>query len=75
MDNYNVTFTGNNDVFHVLPKTALPEDVADELLKHEWTGKNLHEEFVTSRRQGEKSIWDKMTKRKLKTFKSQLAVT
>ena len=75
MDNYSITFTGNNAAFHVLSKAALPEDVADELLKHDRIGKNQHEEFVTSRRQGEKSIWDKMTKRKLETFKSQLAVT
>ena len=70
MDNYNVTFTENNAVFHVVSKAILPEDSADELLKHNRIGKNLYEEFVTSRVQGEKS-----EKRKLKTFKSQLAVT
>ena len=75
MDNYNVTFTENNAVFNVVSKAVLPEDVAGELLNHDSIGKNLYEEFVTSRIQGEESIWGKLTKRKLRTFKSQLAVT
>ena len=80
MDNYNVTFTDvtfteNNTVFIVVSKAVLPEDVADELLKHERIGRKLYGECVTSRIQGKKSIWDTMTKRKLKTFKSQFAVT
>ena len=75
MDNCNVSYTENNAVFDVVSKAVLPEDVAEEPVKHDRIGKNLYEEFVTSRIQGEKSIWDKMTKRKLKTFKSQLAVT
>ena len=70
MGNYDVTFTKNNAVFNVVSKAVLPEDVADELLKHDSIEKNLYEEFVTSRIQGEESIWYKMTKRKVKTFKS-----
>lgn len=72
---FDVTFTENNSVFNVISKAVLSEDIADELLQHDSIGMKLYEEFVTSRIQGEKSIWGKMTKRKLKTFKSQLVVT
>ena len=47
MDNYNITFTGNNAAFHVLSKAALPEDVADELLKHDRIGKNQDDKKKT----------------------------
>ena len=72
MNNYNVTFTENNVIFNVVSKAVLLEDVANELLKRDRVGKNLHEEFVTSRIQD--SFTKKINKKTLKTFKSQLPV-
>ena len=74
MEKYDVTFTRNNSVFNVVSKAVLPEEAATELLEHNSIGKKMYDEFITLRIQGGKQIWDKMAKRKLKTFKSHLAV-
>ena len=71
MDNYDVTFTENNAVFNVVSKAVLFEDVAGELLKHDSIGKNLYEEFFTSKIQGINLGQDE----KKETENFQIAVT
>ena len=75
MENYDVTFSRNDGVFNVVSKAVLSEDFVDEVLNHDSIGKKMYDDFVITRIQGKESVWDKMTKRKLNTFKSQLAVT
>ena len=72
MGDCDVTFCDNDAVFHVTSKAVLPEDCAKELLQHESIGNEIYQEFLQARLQGKKSIWSKITKRRYKTFKTQL---
>ena len=55
-----------------MSKAVLPENCAKELLQHETIGNKIYQEFVRTRLQENDSVWSKITKRKLKTFKTQL---
>lgn len=62
--NWYVKFCDNGAVFHVTSKAVLPKDCAKELLQHESTGNNFLPRVCTNK--------ITMTKRKFKTFKTQL---
>lgn len=51
---------------------VLPEDYAKQILQHESIGNQIYQEFVWARLKRKKLIWSTITKRKLKTFKTQL---
>ena len=74
MGNCDVTFCDNGTVFHVASKTVLTEHYPKNLLQHENLGNKFYQDFVRTRLQGEESIWSTITKRKLKTFKTQLKI-
>ena len=74
MSNCDVIFCDNGTVFHVASKTVLTEHYPKNLLQHENVGNKFYQDFVRTRLQGEESIWSTITKRKLKTFKTQLKI-
>ena len=61
-------FSISDDVFNATTKAVLPTKKADEFLQHKQIGEDLYKVFKDERVNGEKSIWEKMTKRKLPTF-------
>ena len=61
-------FSISDDVFNTTTKAVLPTKKADEFLQHKQIGEDLYKVFKDERVNGEKSIWEKMTKRKLPTF-------
>ena len=67
----NVNFDESKCVFNVIAKKVLNRKLA-EFLAHETIRKKLLENFTKERLEGEKSIWDPITKRKLPTFGSNI---
>ena len=74
MVSYDVTFCDNDASFHVISKAVLPEDRVKDLLQHKSIGNEIYQYFLRTRLQGKKSIWSTITKRKLKTFKTQVKI-
>ena len=68
----NVSFDESECVFNVAAKKVLNPKLAEEFLAHETIGKVLCQNFIKKRFQGEKSIWDPITKWKLPTFGSNV---
>ena len=66
----NLNFDESECVFDVVTKKILNPKLAEEFLAHETTGKELLENFMKEKFEGEKSIWDPITKSKLPTFGS-----
>ena len=64
-----LNFGESERVFDVATKKILNPKLAEEYLAHETTGKELLENFMKERLEGEKSIWDPITKSKLPTVK------
>lgn len=70
MGNCDVTFCAMI-VFHVTSKAVLPQECAKRLLQDKSIGNEIYQEPVQTRLQGKESICPAITKRKLKTFKTQ----
>ena len=68
LENHEVDFGRNEDVYNVMSKVVMPPTKAQEYLDHERIGEDLYKTFKEERFEGEKSIWDTLTKRKLSTF-------
>ena len=68
----NVKFDESECAFDVVTKKILNPKLAEEFLAHETTGNELLENFIKVRFEGEKSIWDSITKSKLPTFGSNV---
>ena len=52
------------------------EKVANDIINHDKIGQKMFEDFVNERLiEGKHSVWEKMTKRKLGTYKSSNAST
>ena len=66
----NVNFDEFKCVFNVVTKKVLNPNSAEEFLAEEATEKELLENFIKERFEGEKSICDPITKRELPTFRS-----
>ena len=56
----------------LLQKKVLNSKLAEKVLANETFGKELLENFIKEIYEGEKSIWDPITKRKLPTFLSNI---
>ena len=69
---HNVNFDESECVFDVVTKKVLNPKLAEEFLAHETNGKELLENFINERFEGEKSIWEPITKSKLPTFGSNV---
>ena len=59
----NVNFGKSQCVFDVLTKKVLNPKLAEEFLAHETTGKRLFQNLIKERFEGEKSIWEPVTKK------------
>ena len=72
MEEFNVSFDPCTCVFNVITNAVLPESAANELLNHQKIGKEMYNEFVVNRFNGETSIWAPLKKRNLRCFKTEL---
>ena len=73
---HSINFDESKCVFNVFTKKVLIPKLAEEFLAYETIGIELLEIFIKERFEGEKLIWDPITKRKLPTFRSsQIAIT
>ena len=60
-----------DDIYNILTKEVKNENISKDILDRDVIGQQMFAEFVTDRlTEGNLSVWDKMPKRKLKTFKS-----
>lgn len=60
-----------DDLVNLVTKVVIPQDIKNDILRSdEKIGMKAYEDFVSERIVGTKSLWDKMTKLKLKTCKS-----
>ena len=57
-------------IFNVATKEVLKITAENDILNHAKEGELMYDKFVTERIVGTKSIWSRMTKRMLKTFKT-----
>ena len=71
LKSFDVSFESNDCVYNVVSKAVLGVDDANEFLNHDNIGQEMYENFLSERLNGDTSIWSKMKKRKLKTFKAQ----
>ena len=75
LQNHNVSFENNEDLYNLVSKVVLPAHFADKLIGSEKIGYELYSKFKTDRLQGETSIWKPLVKTKLPTFAKALAST
>ena len=63
-----------DEVYNLLTKEVMNEQVSRGILERDNIGQQIFQQFVTDRLvEGNLSVWDKMTKTKLQTFKSSNA--
>ena len=67
-DTHDINFETCGEVFNILTKKVLPENLAQNFLSVKEIGEQKYWDFVNERLLGEKSIWDTMKKSKLPTF-------
>ena len=67
-DTHDINFETCGEVFNILTKKLLPENLAQNFLSVKEIGEQKYWDFVNERLLGEKSIWDTMKKSKLPTF-------
>ena len=67
-----MSFDESECAFNVVAKKVLNPKLAEEFLAHETIGKVLFQNFIKKRFEGEKPIWDPITKWKLPTFGSNV---
>ena len=70
----NVNFDESECVFDLVIKKVLNPKLAEEFLAHETTGKELFENFIKERLEGEKSIWGPITKKQTTSFGSNVKI-
>ena len=70
----NVNFDESECVFDLVIKKVLNPKLAEEFLAHETTGKELLENFIKERFEGEKSIWEPITKKQTTSFGSNVKI-
>ena len=63
-----------DDIYNLLTKEVMTEKVSKDILERDEIGQRMFVEFATERLTvGRLCAWDKMTKKKLKTFKTSNA--
>ena len=70
MEALDVSFRDSDKVYNVASKAILSEQAKAGILNHNSIGNYMHKKFKDERIYGQKCFWDKMTQRKLLTFKS-----
>ena len=65
-----------DEIYNLLTQAVMNETDSNDILRRDEIGQQMFEGFVTERlMEGKLSVWDKMTKKKLGTFKSANAMT
>ena len=65
-----------DEIYNLLTKLVINETVTNDIVHRDEIGQQMFKDFVTERLTEEKlSVWEKMTKRKLGTYKSANAST
>ena len=65
-----------DEIYNLLTQAVMNETDTNDILQRDEIGQQMFEDFVTERlTEGKLSVWDKMTKKKLGTFKSANATT
>ena len=65
-----------DEIYNLLTKSVMNETVANDILRRDEIGQQMFEVFVTERlTEGKLSVWDKITKKKLGTYKTANAST
>ncbi len=68
--------TDEDGIYNLLTKEVMAETATKDIIQRDELGQQMFEDFVKeSLTEGKLSVWDKMTKKKLKTFKSANATT
>ena len=70
MEALDVSFRVSDTVYNVVPKAILSEQAKADTLNHNSIGNDMCKKFKDERVYSEKCVWDKMSQRKLLTFKS-----
>ena len=75
-DGYPFESTDEDEIYNLLTKEVMTETATKDIIQRDELGQQMFEDFVKERlTEGKLSVWDKMTKKKLKTFKSANATT
>lgn len=62
---------GEDNIYNLLTREVMTEKVTKDIIERDDVGQNMFEEFVKERlTEGKLSVWDKMKRRKLGTFKN-----
>ena len=75
LQNHNVSFEYNEDLYILVTKVVLPSHFVDKLIASEKIAYELYCKFKTVLLQDERSTWKPLCKTKLPTLKSALART
>ena len=70
MEILDVTFADSQSVYNIVSKAVLSEQAESDMITHVAIGTEMYKTFLNERVTGERSIWEKMKKRKMLTFKS-----
>ena len=71
MDQFEIGFVEEHDiVFNVISKAVLPSLFATEVINHTSIGHAAYQDFISNRFHGNISVWSRMQKRNLKSFKA-----
>ena len=73
-ESYSLNVEKTDIIFNVATKEVLKITAENDILNHAKEGELLYDKFVTERIVGIKSIWSRMTKRMLKTFKTNVKI-
>ena len=66
--------TETNDLVNLLTQSVMRDAVTNDILQRDAIGQHMFEEFVQQRLiEGKLSVWARMTRRKINTFKSESA--
>ena len=66
----------DDELVNLLSKSVMSDAVTNDILQRDHIGQQMFVDFVNERLiEGKLSVWGKMTKKKLKTFKSESATT
>ena len=69
-EKFSVSFEECDNVLNLVTKAVLPDKSEKDVLERDKEGEAMFATFSTERLAGDKSIWEKMSKRNLLTFKS-----
>lgn len=70
-DTFDVSFQPSDAVINIISKAVLPTDIATKLLQHLKIADELYQSFIDERLVGSESLWSRLKKCNLPTFRNQ----